>query len=331
MGALLPEIRTWAEWGRMFTDIELWTPAVREICRQESIQFERIEAGLPGTNAVFILDRSRVLKVYAPFCHGDYDLECDLYPLLEQRALVPAPRLLARGVWQDRIDWPYIVMDYLPGRPIGEARDEIAPGNRVEIAAHLGQILRELHAVPLEQVRALDTSDEGWMQFVRSRMASIASELAEQTALSRQVIDGCAALLKSRVKDESHGPLALLNGDVTADHVLVERRNGAWQISGLIDFADAVVGQVEYEWIALWFDALNREPASMRACMAHYAPGFEIDERFCERAMACTLLHEFGAEIIKTTLERLGHPALSSIQELERLLWGNLLQGEGNV
>lgn len=336
MGASLPEVHTWAEWGQIFTDVELWRPIVREICRQEALDFEQIEAGLPGSNAVFVLDRGQganggpgrqyVVKIYAPFCREDYDLECDLYPLLERYAQIPAPRLWARGVWRDRIDWPYIVMEYVPGQPIGQVRAEIAPDNRVEIAAQLGGIVRELHDVPLDWVRALDTTREGWERFVLARKARIARELAEQTTLSPPVIGACVALLDSWWERGLGGPLALLNGDVTADHVLVARRDGKWHISGLIDFADALVGPVEYEWVALWFDALNCEPDSMRAFTARYAPQRPLDTRFIERMMAFTLLHEFGAGIIRTTLERLNHPPIRSHQELARLLWGNLLQ-----
>ena len=83
MGFLLPQIRTWAEWGQLFTDVELWTPVVREICLLESICFRQIKAGYPGTNAVFCLGRDRtgpdgdacgrfVVKIYAPFCRGHY-------------------------------------------------------------------------------------------------------------------------------------------------------------------------------------------------------------------------------------------------------------------
>jgi len=132
----------------------------------------------------------------------------------------------------------------MAGRPIGEVRDEIDAGNRVEIAAHLGRILRELHAASLDQVRALDTSQEEWLRFLHARRASIAGELGQESALPPGVIDECVVLLEAR-RSDMQGRLAPLNGDVTADHVSVERREGTWRISGLIDFADAVVAQVE--------------------------------------------------------------------------------------
>ena len=86
---LLPAIRTWAEWGEMFTNVAQWAPVVRAICRKEGIPCRDLEAGYPGTNAVYIVDRTCVVKVYAPFCHEDYALECDLYPILARDPQIP--------------------------------------------------------------------------------------------------------------------------------------------------------------------------------------------------------------------------------------------------
>ena len=83
---LLPDIKTWQEWGGMFTDVAQWRAAVDEICRREQIRYRQIMAGYPGTNAVFVLDRSYVVKIYAPFCHEDFDLERTLYPILSGQA-----------------------------------------------------------------------------------------------------------------------------------------------------------------------------------------------------------------------------------------------------
>jgi hygromycin-B 7''-O-kinase len=324
---LLPEIRTWAEWGQMFTDVNQWAPVVRAICDRESIPCRDIEAGYPGTNAVYMVDRAYVVKVYAPFCHEDYELECDLYPVLERDPQIPAPGLLARGIWEDRIEWPYIVMDYMPGRPIGEVWDGIPPSNRVEIAAHLGRILRHLHSTPLDSFAALDSSGREWRRFVHLRKAEFVQQFHQEAALSPQVIDQCAAWLNSAWEDVQSERLVLLNGDVTQDHVLVEQQGGAWRISGLIDFADALIGQVEYEWIALWFGALDRDAEAMRACMAAYDPSIVLDGNWARWAMAFTLLHEFSAGTIRWVLERIGYPLVDSVEELGDLLWGDLVAG----
>jgi hygromycin-B 7''-O-kinase len=335
---LLPAIRTWAEWGQIFTDLKQWEAAVRAICHRENIPCRDIEAGYPGTNAVYIIDRTYVVKIYAPFCHRDYDLECTLYPLLARDPQIPAPRLLTHGTWQDRIDWPYIVMNYVPGQPIREVRKEIPPSNRADLAAHLGHILQRLHLISLDTIRAAESlgafhaSERAWRRFVRSRRLQFAQQFRQETALPPQVIDQCAAWLECVWDDVQTDRLVLLNGDVTEDHVLVQRQEGLWRISGLIDFADTLIGQVDYEWIALWFGALDREVDAMRACMRAYHSGMQLDRDFVTRALVFTLLHQFGAGIVRSTLERMGKPPVRSLGELYDLLWGNLVEGGiGNV
>ena len=67
MPYLLPAIDTWAQWVSLFDDVDVWRPAVDAICRREEIAYDRIEAPASNTNAVFILDRRVVIKIYSPF------------------------------------------------------------------------------------------------------------------------------------------------------------------------------------------------------------------------------------------------------------------------
>jgi hygromycin-B 7''-O-kinase len=323
---LLPFVHTWKEWGEMFTDLARWKPAVDEICRRESIPFRSIETGYPGTNAVFVLDQTYVLKIYAPFCHEEFDLERELYPILERNSSIPAPRLIAQGILQDRMPWPYIVIDFKPGEPIREVRGRISRANMIEIASDMGRIVRELHRTPIAQIKGLDRSPEGWMRFVRSRQESCAEQIRSKGVLPDVVIAEIADLFASARLGCGERPLVLLNGDLTEDHLLLHRssvgyEDGGWRISGLIDFADALIGPREYEWIALWFGALDRDSACLQAFMESYDPGIELDEAFYRQAMAFTFLHEFGAEIIAWTLKRLGNPRVCSMQELQQVLW----------
>lgn len=318
----LPVVRTWEAWGRIFTDIALWTPVVREICRRSGLPAREIAPGYPGTNAVFVVDRAWVVKVYAPFCHHDFALERALYPLLARDPAIPAPLLVAQGVLEDRARWPYIVMDYKPGWPIREVRARLSSEVRGEVAAELGRIVRALHRTPLDQLAGLDTSREGWRRFVAARMERMTAELRATGALPPAVLDQVRPFVASVLREGAARPLCLLNGDLTEDHVLLDHAEGRWRISGLLDFADALVGPPAYEWVALWFGALDRDRAGLRRFMAAYAPDVSFDAALGRRALAFTFLHEFGADIIALVLRRMGSPPIASIAALQTLLWG---------
>ncbi|HNT75262.1 MAG TPA: aminoglycoside phosphotransferase family protein [Anaerolineae bacterium] len=317
---LLPHIETWEQWGKIFTDVPRWTPAVQEICRQAGIPFHTIEAGFPGTNAVFVLDHTYVLKIYAPFCHRDYALERFLNPLVTRHG-IPAPAVLAEGVFEDRIRWPYIVMNFLPGQPIREVRAQIPRANLLDIAADLGRIVRALHQIPLEDVTLPELAPDSWMSFVKKRRAQMGAQNRREGKLPLSILKEIPHFLTSVLAEMEATPLRLVNGDLTEDHLLLEQRDGRWQISGLIDFADSLVAPTAYEWAALWFSGLARDAGCLRQFMAAYDPALPLDAAFFCRAMAFTFLHEFGAGILAEVMEELHHPPLSSIAELQTLLW----------
>jgi len=321
MPSLLPVITTWSEWGRIFTNTAQWTAAVREICQRHSLPVRRVEAGYPGTNAVFVVDNTYVVKIYAPFCPEDFDLERELYALLGPNPRLPVPQLVAQGVLEDQIRWPYIVIDFKPGVPIREVRDRIPRRNLERIAAHLGEMVRELHRVPVASLTSLPISQASWEAFVRRRQVEVADPAHWAGILPAPVVAEIPEFLASVLAGDAEMPLALLNGDLTEDHILLEQRNGKWRISALIDFGDALVGACDYEWIALWFSGLDRDYDGLAAFMAAYDPHLKLDDAFFARAMAFTFLHEFGVDILALTLKALGQPQMTSIQELQALLW----------
>jgi hygromycin-B 7''-O-kinase len=305
----------------MFTNTAQWTAAVREICHRHHLPVQHVEAGYPGTNAVFVVDDAYVVKIYAPFCPEDFDLERELYALLGPNPHLPVPQLIAQGVLEDQIRWPYIIIDFKPGFPIREVRDRIPRYNLLRIAAELGEMVRELHRVPVTALTSLPNTRASWQQFVRQRQVEVADAALWEGILPEPVVAEIPEFLASALAGGEEAPLALLNGDLTEDHILLQQHNGKWRISALIDFGDALVGARDYEWIALWFSGLDREYDELMAFMAAYDPRLKLDDAFFTRAMAFTFLHEFGTDILAFTLKVLGQPQIASIQELQALLW----------
>ena len=82
MSFLLPQIATWEQWAALFDDVRAWRPVVDAICEREGIAYDTIEAPESNTNAVFILDRRVVLKIYSPFWE-EFPFERRLMELLQ--------------------------------------------------------------------------------------------------------------------------------------------------------------------------------------------------------------------------------------------------------
>ena len=61
-----PDSVNWENWGSLMTDVALFAPLVRRILARAGLAGESIRAGYPGTNAVFTVDDTYVVKLYAP-------------------------------------------------------------------------------------------------------------------------------------------------------------------------------------------------------------------------------------------------------------------------
>lgn len=303
----------------MFRDLAIWRPLVEAVLRRHDLAgcwacLEIKPGRLGGTHAVFTVNDELVVKLYAPFWPGDYRREVAVLRRLTERGRlagsVELPRLLATGTLDARVpgsggrDWPYAVTRYVPGVPLGEVWPGLGPDSRRLIASQLGSALAELHRTGFDGLQALlpendksAVSSEAaarltWHQFLTERREGADERQRRWGALPDALVRDLDGFL------EGLGPLprprwrpALLSCDVTADHVLVVEEAGAWRVCGLIDFGDAMVGDPEYEFVAVYLSALRLDPAAFATLLAAY--GHEADDGLAGRIMAYALLHMY--------------------------------------
>lgn len=315
----------WSEWGRIHTDVGYWRPVVRQIGQDTGTAAANVvEASYPGTCAVFVVDRQVVVKIYPPFLRRDFRRELEVYQLLGGYSAIPLPYLLAQGVYAGEEEWPYLVLQFRPGQPIRELYPLLAPMNKEAIGRHLGRIICAIHDAPLTSLQHFDTRPSAWADFIAQRRAACPDELRQQTSLPESVIAEVPGFLAAA------GPLVasdfrprLLHADLTEDHLLLERQGREWRIAALIDLADAEVGAPEYEWVALWFSLCGRDRAMFTATLHAYDPTIRLDETFCQRMMAHTLLHRFGAGIIADAVKRHDAQPFNDLAGLQEWLWND--------
>jgi len=310
-------------WLRIFTDPDFWRPTIEEIWRRHGLgQAGKIVAGYPGSNAVFIVDDALVVKVAWPFERSDFYRELELYRLLEPyRATLLTPRVLADGVIEGDLGWPYLVMEFLPGERLGEVWGRVPREDQVAIAGHLGDIIRALHRVPLDDITTMGTSRADWARFIEERMARCVETYRQGGGLAPHMIEQIPMYLAKSLPlfPDDFTPV-LLNGDITADHELLSLVNGHWRITGFIDFGDALVGHNEYEFTCthLWTFWCDRE--LIHVFLRAYGWEGRDDIYFGRRMMAYCLLHPYFE--FDSWIEKFGGPEhVRSLEELEAKLW----------
>ncbi|MXX80497.1 MAG: aminoglycoside phosphotransferase family protein [Chloroflexi bacterium] len=318
-----PAIRidSWDDWVRIYNDVSVWRGLVDEICVQEGISYRRLRSASANTNAVFLMDSAFVLKIYSPFW-DEYDFERTLLEALSTGDRVPVVEVTGCGqvVDADGTSWDYLITRYCPARPFSELRPALSDAESVSLAEQLGRITRTLHELDPSRFVGPST-DRVWSDLLTQRRRAAVSELVAAGVLDDALTGTLEALLDDAIAADKPESRVVAHGDLGADHVLCAPTEDGWRIEALIDFGDAKIGAPEYEWMPVWMGFCDRDANLARAYLRAYDPNLLDDGEFPMRAVAWSLLHDFGADgVIELWQERRQPAPIESIDELRSLL-----------
>ena len=210
----LPTVVTWEQWSAIFSDVALWRPVVSEICSGEGIAYSSMEAGYPGTNAVFLLDRMYVIKIYSPLWH-DFGVERELHIALGREADIPVPTMVTSGRFVDRVEWDYLITEFVEGRPIRELRNSLCRKDLIDIAARLGEIVQALHDTDLTSLESLKRHRETGWQLAQRRKIEVVTEIRQKRLLPDDVLDSLESFLEAASTELGDHRTVLVHGDLT--------------------------------------------------------------------------------------------------------------------
>ncbi len=321
--ATVPSIQVdgWNDWIRIYNDASVWRPLIDAICAREGIGYRQLRAASANTNAVFLLDRAYALKIHSPFW-DEFEFERTLLEALNDHEEIPVSDVLGYGYIADGGggSWPYLITRYCEARPFSEIRGELSDEDARSLAAQLGGIVRALHDLDAGQLTS-DTTERVWTDVVSERRRKALAELTEAGVLEDGLVEPLESLLDKAIAADVPGSRIVVHGDLGADHVLCARVEGGWTIDMLIDFGDAKIGVLEYEWMPVWMGFCGRDPALARAVLEGCGPGLLVDGDFPTRAVAWTLLHDFGADELISQWRERGQPTpIETMEELGAFL-----------
>ena len=320
---MLPSIRIsgWEDWTRVYNDPVVWRPLIDAICVREGIGYRQLEPASANTNAVFLLDRAFVVKIYSPFW-DEFDFERTLLEALGAEEEIPTPDLVASGRISDAdgVAWCYLITRYCVARPFSKIRRELSDDDATSLVGQLGRIVRALHALDIGRLASAAT-ERIWADVVGERRRVALDELTRASVLDTNIVKPLGTLLDQAIAADQPESRVVVHGDLGTDHVLCAPSRHGWKVEALIDFGDTNIGVREYEWMPLWLGCFDRDPILARAFLDAYEPDLIDDPDFPMRAVAWTLLHDFGAdELTRLWRERGQQEPIESIERLQELL-----------
>jgi hygromycin-B 7''-O-kinase len=285
---LFPEAPDAEAFERVVRDDAAFADGVRCIAETLGVN-ARAERFADGSRPVYTLGPELVLKLYAPFDADEAEREASFLDVLYGKLPIATPKLHAVGALEG---WGYVLMERLRGEPLVTVIPHIERAGLRRLATKLGEALKTLHALRDER---LEPSRVEWRAFIQEQRKTTLA-LQEKRGLApewlEQIPDFLDAECDALAAAEAESPL---HTEVMREHLLVERMNGSFELSGLFDFEPSMIGAPEYEFGAVGVFFSCGDPELLRDVLVAYGySAQDLNHALERRLLAYKLLHRYS-------------------------------------
>lgn len=307
----IPLFITQAEFNNHYQS-DFWQIAARRICKRHKITFAQLVRAKDSEHIIFLVDRSLVIKIFAPF-RNCFEREKKALEFAWGKTNLNIPDIVAAGEFEN---FSYLVMTQLAGELV--TRDiwlGLPLKQQINVATELAAGLKELHS------HNADEFDFDWSGFVEYQ-ASITIERQITAGVNPEWIEKLPDFLEKNLPLlPLNCPARFLHGDVHFGNLLFQQPDGNWRISGLIDFADSLCGFHEFDFVAVSLLMFQGQGEIQREFFRAYGyADNQLDESLRKRLMLMTVLYECSD--LRRYALRLKPEAINfSLEELEKAIW----------
>ncbi|GAB3697301.1 phosphotransferase family protein [Nocardiopsis oceani] len=259
-------------------DTDFWLPYAQEALSRSGLSDPYLASGFEGTYPTLV-GRRWAVKLFGHF--GDWrrsvEAESAAHLALQEGGVDLAPGVVASGDLfpGEREPWPFLISERLSGQAWRDA--DLPRDVRHTVAAELGTRIRDVHRCRVPE--GLRVRDD-WLV---GSGAGAAERHREWGTLPPHLVGEVPGYLAGY----RPAPVCLVHGDLTEDHVFVDRDS----LTGVIDWGDAMVTDPFYELAPLHMSTFGADPELLRSFLDGY--GWRIDAWLRTHAMQVVLMHEF--------------------------------------
>jgi hygromycin-B 7''-O-kinase len=308
--ALLPAVRSKAEYFGLFRDDSVWRPALQVIGERHGFASASLHRAAVGSHVVMLGERE-VVKLFAPPWPDDFAAEQPMLEHVAGRLPIATPQIVAEGELEG---WPYLVMTRLAGEQLDTLWPKLPLAEQRRLLVRTGELAAALHALPLVEIGTDPAT--AWRDFVATRKRKLAEKHAAD-GLSAVWIEDIERTVAALPEIEVDEPVCL-HTDMHAGNMLVRSIGDRLELSGLFDFGDAMLGAREHELIAPAAFMAAVVPGGLRALLRGYGVAQpELDTELVHRLTAHLLLQRYCS--LPNLLTRLAPPPTELASLLARL------------
>ena len=238
-------------------------------------------------NAVYLLDGKRYLKIFGPRDVRQFHLERSILQTLENYNTVPAPQIVAEG--EPAQYPPYLVLSEIPGSTAENVWEDLSRSEQLAIARELGEITAAIHRLPQQDLTAVEQQFGGWREHAKAEQARRIPHIESAENLSLKRRNDMIRFLKVEARELLNSSFRVTHCELAHNHIYLLKEMGTWEVTGIIDWADAMIGPPEWDVAFLWFWTFSRDREAMRDCLQTLYADNPPPERFARRCLAAIL------------------------------------------
>jgi hygromycin-B 7''-O-kinase len=265
-------------------------------------------------NAVYELDGRRFLKLYGPRSMTLYRVERPLLGMIERTPGVSAPRIIAAG--QADGARPYLIVTGMRGETAEHTWDAINRDEQVGIAREVGEMVAALHAMDVSVLPDTTQLPGSRRETAPMNIAKNCEQIEATSGLPAATVDEFTEFIRGDGAAILAETTCVVHCELTNNHIYLRQEGAQWRLSGLIDFADAMVGAPEFDIAWLWPWAFSRDGEAMRVCLDAVYDGRPRPTDLPRRCLAATL-SSYSAEGLwdEYISRRLHRPSVTDMTE----------------
>jgi len=296
----------------------LWIDQVKDVCALHGINALDIQPFSDGVNLVASVNDALVVKIFPPFHRHQWESDARALKHLQGCLSLPIPTYIAAGDLAE--SWRFLIMSKVEGVPLERVWRDMSHENKVQIMAHIGKDMAEVHAIDVGDLKHLEPQ---WNRFL-GEQASACKVRHEKKGMPQWFVKGLDTWLK-----DSHELLnepfqsVILTGEYTPFNLLVQPIDGHFRLSGMIDFGDTMIGSADYDLLGPSVFLGEGDPLLIRALFSAY--GYDLSDAMTidslrRKLLTLQILHrysDFKSQLRIADWEN----KVGSFDDLARLIW----------
>ncbi|WP_121609885.1 phosphotransferase family protein [Mesobacillus foraminis] len=267
---------------------QFWQAKLKGILSKEQLPPAPLTRCSHGSTIVYSYNKEYAIKLYPSFCKEQALRERAVLEVLSSFIeCIEIPQIHSFGEYEG---WKYVIMTQLNGELLADIWEGLNDKEKLTLSMDLGKVIAHIHSVP---TAGLSEIDIGWKDFMLSRI-KVAYEHHQRSGLKSELLEKVLAYMDPGMIEFTPVPV-LLTGEYTPYNLLMNKIDGKWKLTGVIDFADCFLGDGDYDLLGPVLFMFCGDGRLVRPFLISYGkPENRLTNDFQEKLMMYALLHPYS-------------------------------------